>query len=105
VAELSPLRCGGVAWDLPSYSALRRCGTSTPCRIAHKSHAEHIHSLKRFVSEFINGGDEAVLDGLVHEDYVYRNPSQVVRGKNELIPMFRTYRKAFPRIEALFIRE
>ncbi len=81
--------------DLTDRST-RPSGQSVPSYLGAASRAEQIHSFKRFVAEFINGGDEGVLDELVHEDYVYRGPDQEVRGKNGLIHMFRNYRNAFP---------
>lgn len=56
----------------------------------------HAQTIRRFVSEFINGGDESVLPDLVHEDYVYRTPGDEVVGRDGLAQMFRGYRRAFP---------
>ncbi|MDJ0521164.1 MAG: ester cyclase [Planctomycetota bacterium] len=52
--------------------------------------------LRRFVTEFINGGDESVLPDLIHEDYLYRSPGEEVSGREELTAMFRGLRSAFP---------
>ena len=52
--------------------------------------------VRRFVHEFVNHGDEAVLVELVHDDYTYRSPSEEVHGRDGLIAMFRGYRAAFP---------
>ncbi|TNE48056.1 MAG: ester cyclase [Deltaproteobacteria bacterium] len=57
---------------------------------------QHEHILRRFVSEFINGGDESVLSDLVHQDYVYQSPDDEVVGQDGLAAMFRGFRTAFP---------
>lgn len=70
--------------------------TSSTGQLTLFSPMDHLHTFKRFVTEFINGGNEQVLEDLVHQDYLYRGPGQEVRGKDGLIQLFRTYRDAFP---------
>ncbi len=57
---------------------------------------DHGRTIRRFVTDFINGGDEAVLEYLVHPDYVYRTPGEEIVGREGLAAMFRGYRSAFP---------
>ena len=57
---------------------------------------DNARTLRRFVTDFINGGDEEVLRELVHTDYVYRTPGEEVFGRDGLAAMFRGYRSAFP---------
>ena len=61
--------------------------------------AKHEEVLRRFVSDFINGGDEAVLPDLIHDDYVYASPGEELKGRRELAAMFRGLRSAFPDME------
>ncbi len=56
----------------------------------------NVQTLRRFVTEFINEGNEYVLHELVHDDYVYRSPGEEVHGRDGLATMFRAYRSAFP---------
>ena len=56
----------------------------------------HTEVLNRFVAEFINEGDESVLEELVHDDYIYRSPDEEVYGREGLAAMFRGFRAAFP---------
>lgn len=52
--------------------------------------------IRRFVTEFINGGDESVLKELVHDDYLYRSPDEEIHGRDGLAALFRGFRSAFP---------
>ena len=61
--------------------------------------AQHEKVLRRFVADFINGGDEAVLSDLIHEDYLYRSPGEELRGRASLAAMFEGLRAAFPDME------
>jgi len=58
--------------------------------------SSHEQTLRHFVRAFINGGDERVLEELVHTDYVYRSPNEEIHGRNGLAALFRGYRHAFP---------
>ena len=83
--------------DFKTFVVRELTGDSTSTSKASETGRRHqMHTFKRFVAQFINGGDETVLDELVHDDYVYRGPDQEVRGKSELVQMFRNYRIAFP---------
>ena len=61
-----------------------------------KRYIDNTRTIQRFVTEFINGGDEEALDEIVHDDYVYRSPDEDIRGRDGLIGLFRAYRAAFP---------
>lgn len=59
----------------------------------------NIATFKRFIAEFINGGNEAILNELIQANYLFRSPDHAVRGKDGLIHMFRGYRQAFPNLK------
>lgn len=56
-------------------------------------------TMRRFIDEVINKGNLAVIDELIHSDYVFRSPSQELRGREELKEFFATYRSAFPDLQ------
>jgi len=71
--------------------------TTTPSPTAsERTDPRCARTLHRFVTEFVNGGDEACLDALVHDDYVFRSPGETLRGRDGLRELFRGYRAAFP---------
>jgi steroid delta-isomerase-like uncharacterized protein len=53
-------------------------------------------TMRRFVEQVINDGDFPVLDEVIHPDYVYRSPDQVIQGPEALRDLFSAYRTAFP---------
>lgn len=52
--------------------------------------------VRRFITEFINDGNESVLEELLHDDYLYRSPNDEIHGRSNLCEMFRGLRSAFP---------
>jgi len=52
--------------------------------------------VRRFVDEVINNGNYAILDELVHPDYVYRSPDQELHGKVALEDLLSGYRRGLP---------
>lgn len=57
--------------------------------------ADHAARMRRFIDGVINHGDFALLDELVHPDYVYRAPGQELRGAPAIQALFAAYRAAF----------
>ena len=57
--------------------------------------------VRRFVDEFVNGGDEALADELFTEGYVRHEPGAPVgsQGVTEFVEMLRAFRSAFPDVE------
>ena len=53
-------------------------------------------TMRRFVEQVINNGDFPVLDEVIHPNYVYRSPDQVIQGPEALRDLFTAYRTAFP---------
>ena len=53
-------------------------------------------TMRRFVEQVINNGDFPVLDEVVHPNYVYRSPDQILQGPEALRDLFTAYRAAFP---------
>ena len=53
-------------------------------------------TMRRFVEQVINNGDFPVLDEVIHPDYVYHSPDQVLQGPEALRDLFTAYRTAFP---------
>ena len=53
-------------------------------------------SMRRFIDRVINEGDYSGLDDLLHPDYVYRAPGQVLRGTEAIRTLLEAYRSAFP---------
>ena len=53
-------------------------------------------TMRRFVEQVINNGDFLVLDEVIHPNYVYRGPDQVLQGPEALRDLFTAYRTAFP---------
>lgn len=57
--------------------------------------------VRRFVTEFVNGGDESIVDELFAEDYVRHEPGASVgrQGVEAFVAMLRAFRSAFPDVE------
>ena len=53
-------------------------------------------TMRRFVEQVINNGDFPVLDEVIHPNYVYHSPDQVLRGPEALRDLLTAYRTAFP---------
>ncbi|MGV6815907.1 MAG: ester cyclase [Thiotrichales bacterium] len=53
-------------------------------------------TMRRFVDEVINNGNFPVLDEVIHPNYIYRSPDQVLEGPEALKDLFAAYRSAFP---------
>ncbi len=53
-------------------------------------------TMRRFVEQVINNGNFPVLDEVIHPNYVYRSPDQVLQGQEALRELLTTYRSAFP---------
>jgi steroid delta-isomerase-like uncharacterized protein len=53
-------------------------------------------TVRRFIEEVINDGDYPVLDEVIHPNYVYRSPDQVLQGPQALRDLLTAYRSAFP---------
>lgn len=53
-------------------------------------------TMRRFIEQVINKGDFPVLDEVIHPNYVYRSPDQVLRGPEALRDLLTTYCTAFP---------
>lgn len=56
----------------------------------------HTATMQTWISEAINGGNLAVVDRLAHPDYVYRNPTEELRGAEAIKGLFAAYRSGFP---------
>jgi steroid delta-isomerase-like uncharacterized protein len=56
----------------------------------------HAAVMRRFIDDVVNKGDYSALKDLVHPDYVYRTPGQVLRGSKAIQSLFEAYRDAFP---------
>lgn len=56
----------------------------------------HNEIMQRYVEEAINKGNLAVLDELIHPDYVFRSPGEEVRGPEGFKGLIAAYRSAFP---------
>lgn len=52
--------------------------------------------MRRFIDRVINTGDYSGLNDLLHPDYVYRAPGQVLRGTAAIKSLFEAYRLGFP---------
>ena len=57
---------------------------------------QHIATIEAWMRDAINGGDLAVVDELAHPDYVYRNPTEELRGAEAVNGVFAAYRAGFP---------
>ena len=53
-------------------------------------------TIRRLVDEVINNKCLAVIDDIIHPDYVYRTPGQELRGRQELRELFTDYHAALP---------
>lgn len=53
-------------------------------------------TMRRFVDEVINKQCLAVIDEVVHPDYVFRTPGQELNGRQALKKFFTAYHTAFP---------
>ncbi len=57
---------------------------------------QHSATMQTWMREAINAGNLAVVDELAHPDYIYRNPTEELRGAEAIKGLFATYRAAFP---------
>ena len=57
---------------------------------------ENTATMDGWMAEAINGGNLGVVDDLAHSDYVYRNPTDELRGPEAIKGLFAAYRAAFP---------
>ena len=53
-------------------------------------------TMRRFVDEVINNKCLAVIDDIIHPDYVYRTPGQQLYGRQALREFFTAYHVALP---------
>ena len=53
-------------------------------------------TIETWINEAINSGNDAVVDKLAHPDYVYRNPTEELRGTKAVKALFAAYRAGFP---------
>ncbi len=56
-------------------------------------------TMRRLVNEVINDKCLAVIDDIIHPDYVYRTPGQELHGRQALRELFTTYHTAFPDLQ------
>lgn len=56
----------------------------------------NIATMDRWMEQAINGGNLQIVDDLAHPDYVYRNPTDELRGADAIKQLFAAYRSAFP---------
>ena len=56
--------------------------------------------IRRWFEEAINQGNLSVLDEFAHPDYVYRSPSEEIRGIEGLKGLISAFRTAFPDLNA-----
>lgn len=54
------------------------------------------HTMRRLVDEVINNKYLAVIDDIIHPDYVYRTPGQELHGRQALRELFAAYQDALP---------
>ena len=57
---------------------------------------ENTVTMNNWMEHAINGGNFRVVDELAHPDYVYRNPTDELRGAEAIKGLFAAYRAAFP---------
>lgn len=57
---------------------------------------QHTVTIQAWIGEAINGGNLAVVDELAHPKYVYRNPTEELRGAKAVKGLFAAYRTGFP---------
>ena len=57
---------------------------------------ENTATMESWMKHAINGGKLQVVDELAHPDYVYRNPTDELRGADAIKGLFAAYRFAFP---------
>ena len=53
-------------------------------------------TMRRLVDEVINNKCLAVIDDIIHPDYVYRTPGQELHGRQALRKLFTDYQTALP---------
>ena len=53
-------------------------------------------TMRRLVEEVINNKSLAVIDEIIHPEYVYRTPGQELHGRQALRELFTSYHAAFP---------
>lgn len=56
-------------------------------------------TIRRFVDEVINNECFAVIDDIIHPDYIYRTPGQELHGRHALRELLTTYRAALPDLQ------
>jgi steroid delta-isomerase-like uncharacterized protein len=56
-------------------------------------------TMRRLVEEVINNKYLAVIDDIIHPDYVYRAPGQELHGRQALRELFTAYHTAFPDLQ------
>ena len=57
---------------------------------------ENTATMNDWMEQAINGGNLQVVDELAHPSYVYRNPTDELRGAEAIKGLFAAYRAAFP---------
>ena len=57
---------------------------------------EHAATMNRWMEQAINGGNLQVVEELAHPAYVYRNPTEELRGAEAIKDLFSAYRAGFP---------
>jgi steroid delta-isomerase-like uncharacterized protein len=56
-------------------------------------------TMRRLVEEVINNKCLAVIDQIIHPNYVYRAPGQTLHGRQALRELFTDYQTAFPNLQ------
>ena len=78
-------------------------------RVADATAEENKRLVRRLIQEAFNEGKLEVIPELVHPDYVYRSPGEVIDGADGLAALIGAYRGAFPdlhiRIDELIAAE
>ena len=57
---------------------------------------QNITAMNTWIGEAINRGNAAVVDDLAHPSYVYRNPTDEIKGADAIKGLFASYREGFP---------
>jgi steroid delta-isomerase-like uncharacterized protein len=61
-------------------------------------HQVNENIMRRLVGDVINNKLYAVIDEIIHPDYVYRTPNHKLHGKQALRELFTSYHAAFPNL-------
>ena len=56
-------------------------------------------TMRRLVDEVINNRSLAVIDDIIHPDYVYRTPGQELHGREAIRELFIYYQSALPDLQ------